>query len=354
MINLPKRINCTLPLIVQTLVTLVTLVILQNKKRLSFPDNITISSQCFDLLHMDIWGPYAHPSLLGHKYFLTIVDDKSRYTWIIFLKLKSEVSNHIKHFISMVETQFSDKVKGIRSDNDPEFALQNFYGSQGILHQTSYVETPQQNEVVERKHQHLLAVAKALLFHANLPNFFWTQAVSLGVHIINKLSTKFLNQKSPHEVLFNCTPSINTLRVFGCLWYASTLKANRKKFDARARKCVYLGVRAGVKGHLLFLSQNKRTSCLQGCFFYENIFPYLNSHSPPSVDSTQPIKPVPSSSYMIFCLICFIHQTLPHLRYQYQTLHLIHTINQPYLNHLPADHKNRNNLLHTLKTTIVL
>ena len=66
------------------------------QKRLPFPDSITISSQCFDLLHMDIWGPYAHPSLLGHKYFLTIVDDKSRYTWIIFLKLKSEVSNHIK------------------------------------------------------------------------------------------------------------------------------------------------------------------------------------------------------------------------------------------------------------------
>lgn len=189
MINLPKRINCTLPLIVQTLVTLVTLVILQNKKRLSFPDNITISSQCFDLLHMDIWGPYAYPSLLGHKYFLTIIDDKSRYTWIIFLKLKSKVSNHIKQFISMVETQFSVKVKGIRSDNGPEFALQNFYGSQGILHQTSCVETPQQNGVVERKHQHLLVVARALLFHANLPKFFWTQAV----HIINKLPSKFLN-----------------------------------------------------------------------------------------------------------------------------------------------------------------
>jgi len=120
--------------------------------RLPFPDSITVSSQCFDLLHMDIWGPYAHPSLLGHKYFLTIVDDKSRYTWIIFLKLKSEVANHIKQCIFMVETHFSIKIKSIRSDNGPEFALQNFYASKGILHQTSCVETPQQNGIVERKH----------------------------------------------------------------------------------------------------------------------------------------------------------------------------------------------------------
>ena len=83
---------------------------------------------------MDIWGPYAHPSFLGHKYFLTIVDDKSRYTWIIFLKLKPEVANHIKQFVSMIETQFFVKIKSIRSDNGPEFALKNFYASKGILH----------------------------------------------------------------------------------------------------------------------------------------------------------------------------------------------------------------------------
>ena len=152
------------------------------------------------------------------------------------------------------------------------------------------METPQQNGVVDRKHQHLLAMARALLFHANLPKFFWTQAISQVVHIINKLPTKFLNQKSPHEVLFNCTPSINTLRVFGCLCYASTLNANRKKFDARARKCVYLGVRSGVKGHLLFYLKTRELLISRDVIFYENIFSYLNSNSPLSADSTQPIK----------------------------------------------------------------
>ena len=60
-------------------------------------------------------------------------------------------------------------MKILRSDNRPEFVLNSFYASKGIIHQLSCVETPQQNSVVERKHQHLLAIARVLTFQANLP-----------------------------------------------------------------------------------------------------------------------------------------------------------------------------------------
>jgi len=44
---------------------------------------------------MDIWGPFSQSSIRGHKYFLTIVDDFSRFTWIVLLKSKGEVRTHI-------------------------------------------------------------------------------------------------------------------------------------------------------------------------------------------------------------------------------------------------------------------
>ena len=131
-------------------------------------------------------GPVAHPSVFGYKYFLTIVDDKSRYTWLYFMKFKSEASHLIPNFVTFVETQFNVKVKAIRTDNAPELKLTNFFQSKGILHHTTCVETPQQNGIVEYKHQHILNVTRALMFHSHLPKFFWHFASAHAVHLINQ------------------------------------------------------------------------------------------------------------------------------------------------------------------------
>ena len=74
----------------------------------------------FDLLHMDIWGPCSKTSMHGHKYFLTIVDDHSRFTWIHLMHSKAETRDIIIGFITFIETQHNKRVKTIRSDNGPE------------------------------------------------------------------------------------------------------------------------------------------------------------------------------------------------------------------------------------------
>ncbi|MFS7957032.1 putative RNA-directed DNA polymerase [Helianthus anomalus] len=143
--------------------------------RKPFPISTTKTGECFDLIHCDIWGRYRVPSSSGARYFLTIVDDFSRSVWLFLLKFKHEASTSLKFFHKMVKTQFGKDIKKIRCDNGGEFIsndMLQFYKENGILLETTCPHTPQQNGVVERKHRHLLEVARALRFEANLPKRF--------------------------------------------------------------------------------------------------------------------------------------------------------------------------------------
>ena len=131
----------------------VIFVIFQSKKRLPFTLSTHVSSKPFGLIHCDLWGPFAISTIDGFKYFLTIVDDFSRCTWVYLLKHKSKTQVFLPQFATMVNTQFNSKIQTIRSDNGIEFFLKDFFHSNGILHQLAYVDTPQQNAIVDRKHQ---------------------------------------------------------------------------------------------------------------------------------------------------------------------------------------------------------
>ncbi|XP_019160869.1 PREDICTED: uncharacterized protein LOC109157415 [Ipomoea nil] len=91
-------------------------------------------------------------------------NDFSRYTWLHMMKAKSETRQFLKKFHAYVFTQFDRLIKVLRSDNGTEFKMEEFLSDNGIIHQKSCVNTPQQNAKVERKHQHILSVARSLRF----------------------------------------------------------------------------------------------------------------------------------------------------------------------------------------------
>lgn len=104
------------------------------QKKLPFPTRQNICSSPFELLHIDTWSPFSEPTQDGHRYFLTIVDDHTRATWIYLMKLKSDVLQVFPSFISMVETQFNAKVKSVRSDNAPELRFGELYRKKASSH----------------------------------------------------------------------------------------------------------------------------------------------------------------------------------------------------------------------------
>ena len=77
---------------------------------------------------------------------------------------KSQTRLLLKSFLHLAETQFNLKIKCLRIDNGSEFNMPDFFSLKDVIHQLACVKTPQQNAVAERKHQHLLNVARALRF----------------------------------------------------------------------------------------------------------------------------------------------------------------------------------------------
>ena len=177
--------------------------------RMPFLESVTATSSIFELLHVDLWGPYNVQTHDGYHYFLTMVDDYSRTTWTQLFRCKSNALHTIKAFISLIENQFQTRLKTIRSDNGLEFSSTEatcFFQEKGIIHQKSCPYTPQQNGVVERKHKYLLETARALLFQSKIPMRHLGECVLTATYLINRLPTKLLQGKSPYELLYQKKP----------------------------------------------------------------------------------------------------------------------------------------------------
>ncbi|GJY16990.1 putative RNA-directed DNA polymerase, partial [Tanacetum coccineum] len=239
-----------------------------------------------ELIHLDVWGPYRVVSREGFKYFLTIVDDFSRSVWVYLLKSKDEVYNMFVNFYKLILTQFEKKIKTVRSDNGTEFVnskMTEFFNSMGIVHQTSCAYTPQQNGIAERKHRHLLNVARSLMFQGGIPLSFWTECVLTATYLINRLPSSVLNGKSPFSLVYGREPNLSHLRSFGCLCFAAIVKGS-DKFSERSEKCVLIGYASGKKAYKLFSLENRNVLYSRDVKFYETVFPFKMNNNDRSLN----------------------------------------------------------------------
>ena len=104
---------------------------IRKQPALPFNSSESISTDIFDLIHSDIWGPSPISSIGGSRYFVVFVDDYSHYSWIFHMKHRSELLQVYSNFAKMVETQFSERIKIFRSDNALEYTQ---YAFQAVLH----------------------------------------------------------------------------------------------------------------------------------------------------------------------------------------------------------------------------
>ena len=71
---------------------------------LPFNANESITTDIFDLIHSDVWGPSSIFNIGGSRYFIIFVDDYSCYNWIFNMKHRFELLQVYSNFAKMVET----------------------------------------------------------------------------------------------------------------------------------------------------------------------------------------------------------------------------------------------------------
>nr|GEU93610.1 hypothetical protein [Tanacetum cinerariifolium] len=121
---------------------------------------------------MDLCGPMRVESINGKKYVFVIIDDYSRYTWTYFLRSKDETPEVLIDFLRLVQRGLHAQVRTVQTEKGTEFlnkTLHAYFAYEGINHQTSVAQTPEQNGVVERQHRTLVKAARTMLSATKVP-----------------------------------------------------------------------------------------------------------------------------------------------------------------------------------------
>lgn len=153
---------------------------------------------------------------------------------------------------SLIERQSERKIKIIRTDNGGEYcskSLAEFCRVNGIQHQVTNVYTPQQNGIAIRMNRTVVERAKCMLFDAELEKCYWAEAVNMAVFIINHSVNSVLVDQTPEEAWTGKKVNVSEFKLFGSKVMVHVPKENRKKWDSKSDKMIFVGYDNDRKGY---------------------------------------------------------------------------------------------------------
>ena len=165
------------------------------------------SKEPFQLVHSDVCGPLSVQSRGGYEYFVTFIDDYSRYGYVYLMQKKSETFGKFKEFMAEDEKNLGKSLKTLRSYRGGEYLDTEFKDhllQHGIVSQLIVLGTPQQNGVAERRNRTLLNMVRSMMSYSSLPN---RTPLQIAVYILNVVPSKSI-QKTPLELWNGHKPSL--------------------------------------------------------------------------------------------------------------------------------------------------
>ena len=257
-----------------------------------FP-KIDRTSTLLQLIHSDVCDMHSNPTRGGKKYFVTFIDDYSKYCYVYLLRSKDEVLNKFKIYKTEVENANDAKIKTLRSDKGGEYQFPDFCENVGIVHETSTAYTPQQNGVAERKNRTLIEMVNAMLTNSGLSKGFWGEALLTACHILNRVPNK-KRKITPYELWKKRKHNLSYLRVWGCRAIVRLLEPKIKKLGEKGVECIFIGYAEHSKSYRFLVTEPNNSVEMntviesRDAIFYETRFTVI----PNNVNSNTPVETV--------------------------------------------------------------
>ncbi|KAI0993409.1 hypothetical protein K3495_g14775, partial [Podosphaera aphanis] len=216
-----------------------------------------------EYIHTDLCGPFPIISLSNLLYYISFVDDATRYSTVLFLKTKSDANQAIIDYILELGTQYGCRTKALRSDNGGEYVneqLSNFFARKGISHDLTPPYSPESNGVAERLNRTIGEGIRAMLLPLTEKRL-WAEAIQTFIYTKNRQTHNSVNGQTPYEAFHGEKPTINHLRPFGQECYVHIPKAARpsgSKLLPRATRGIFVGYTKVSHQYRIFNPQDKR------------------------------------------------------------------------------------------------
>lgn len=220
------------------------------------------SRELLEIIHTDICGP-LRTTLCGNKYFITFIDDYSRFGYVYLMNEKSLSLEKFKIFKTEVENQCGTKIKIVRSDRGGEYygrhgetgqymgPFAKYLEECGIISQYTMPGTPEQNGVAERRNRTLMDMVRSMMSHSKLPDFLWGEALKAAMYILNRVPSKVV-PKTPFELFKGWKPSLNHLRTWGCAAEVKIYDPTASKLSPKTTRCYFIGYPNNAKGYRFY------------------------------------------------------------------------------------------------------